>query len=209
MRNPSPIDALISKTTQDLLAATLLQPDRCWYLSDLAKHVGRRPSSLQKPLSELVAAGVLSRRREGNRVYFQANPACPFMAELQGLFAKTVGLVDVLREAFSPLSGGLDAVFIHGSVAQARERSASDIDLIAVGSLGLAELSPVLEASERRLARPINASVYAPHEFAAKVAAKNHFLCSVLRNRKLFIIGQPSDLERLAGRESSSRSHHQ
>jgi DNA-binding IclR family transcriptional regulator len=104
MRKTRPIDALMSRTTQALLAATALQPERWWYLSDLAKHLRRRPSSLQRPLAALVSAGILSRRKEGNRVYFRANPDCPFLPELQGLIAKTVGLVDVARDALSPLA---------------------------------------------------------------------------------------------------------
>ena len=98
MRKSSPIDPLISKTVQGLLAATVLQPERSWYLSDLAKHLGRRPSSLQAPLASLAAAGILRRRKDGNRVYYQADPQCPFLRELQGIIAKTVGLADVLRE---------------------------------------------------------------------------------------------------------------
>ena len=202
MRKSSPIDPLINKTTQGLLAATVLQPDRWWYLSDLAKHLRRRPSSLQTPLAALVSAGILSRRKEGNRVYFQANPDCPFLPELQGLMAKTVGLVDVLREALAPLEDRLEVAFIHGSVAKSREGAASDVDVVAIGSLGLADLSPVLEKAEQRLGRPVNANVYSPQEFAEKLAAKNHFLCSVLDKEKLFVVGGPDDLERIAGRKS-------
>ena len=101
MRKSSPIDALLAKTTQGLLAATVLQPERWWYLSDLAKQMGRRPSSLQAPLASLVTAGILRHRREGNRVYYQADPDCPFRGELQGMIAKTVGLVEVLRDALA------------------------------------------------------------------------------------------------------------
>ncbi|MGA2061721.1 MAG: nucleotidyltransferase domain-containing protein [Thermoguttaceae bacterium] len=180
MRKSSPIDALISKTTQGLLAATVLQPQRSWYLSDLAKHLGRRPSSLQKPLAALVSAGILCRRKDGNRVYFQADPACPFLDELQGIIAKTVGLIDVLREALLPLAPDITAAFVHGSVAKSLERASSDIDLIVIGSLGLSKLSPVLEAVEEHLGRPINASVYSPQEFSKKIKAKNHFLHAVL-----------------------------
>ncbi|MEI8371781.1 MAG: hypothetical protein WCJ35_02990 [Planctomycetota bacterium] len=201
MRKSSPIDPLINKTTQGLLAATVLQPDRWWYLSDLAKHLRRRPSSLQTPLFSLVSAGILSRRKEGNRVYFQANLDCPFLPELQGLMAKTVGLVEVLRETFMPLKDRLEVAFIHGSVAKSSEVAASDIDVIAIGSLGLADLSPVLEKAEERLGRPVNASVYSPQEFAKKIAAKNHFLCAVLDKEKLFVLGEPNDLERIAGRK--------
>jgi predicted nucleotidyltransferase len=202
MRKSSPIDPLINKTTQGLLAATVLQPDRWWYLSDLAKHLCRRPSSLQTPLAALVSAGILSRRKEGNRVYFRACADCPFLADLQGLMAKTVGLVEVLREALVPLEKRLEVAFIHGSVAKSREGASSDVDLIAVGSLGLVELSPLLEKAEQQLGRPVNANVYSPEEFAKKLAARNHFLCSVLEREKLFVVGKPNDLERIAGRRS-------
>lgn len=201
MRKSSPLDRLINRTTQGLLAATVLQPERSWYLSDLAKHLRRRPSSLQQPLAALVSAGVLSRRKEGNRVYYRADADCPFLPELQGLIAKTVGLVDVLRKALQPLGAKLRVAFIHGSVAQCRERSASDVDLIVIGSAGLSELSPGLEAAEERLGRPVNASVFSPREFAAKLAAGDHFLRSVLDNEKLFIVGAPHDLEEAARRK--------
>ena len=65
MRNSSPIDSLINKTTQGLLAATVLQPDRGWYLSDLARHLRRRPSSIQAPLVVLVSAGISLVARRG------------------------------------------------------------------------------------------------------------------------------------------------
>jgi len=202
MRKSNPIDYLLSRTVQGLLAATLLQSDRWWYLSDLAKHLGRRPSSLQEPLASLVAAGVLRRRKDGNRVYFQADPECPFLPELRGLIAKTAGLVDVLREALLPLQNKITVAFVHGSVARAAERSASDVDLIVVGTLGLKQLAPALEAAEKRLARPVNASSYTPREFAEKLAAKNHFLQTVLKREKLFVFGNDHDLERIGSPES-------
>jgi len=40
MRNSGALDALLPKTRQAVLAATLLDPHRAWYLSDLAKHLG-------------------------------------------------------------------------------------------------------------------------------------------------------------------------
>ncbi|MGD0384464.1 MAG: nucleotidyltransferase domain-containing protein [Thermoguttaceae bacterium] len=198
MRKSSPIDALISKTTQGLLAATVLQPQRWWYLSDLANHLGRRPSSLQDPLIALVAAGILRRRKDGNRVYFQADPACPFLGELQGIIAKTVGLIDILRDALLPLGSQITVAFVHGSVAKSLERASSDIDLIVIGSLGLSKLSPILEAVEERLGRPVNASIYSSQEFSKKIVAKNHFLHDVLEKEKLFVIGNTDDLARTA-----------
>ena len=115
--------------------------------------------------------------------------------------AKTVGLVEVLRDALAPLKDRIELAFVHGSVAKSREGAASDADLIAVGSLGPAELSPVLEETEERLGRPVKATVYSPEEFSKKLAAKNHFRCAVLVREKLFVVGDLNDVERIAGRK--------
>jgi predicted nucleotidyltransferase len=198
MRKSNPLNALISRTTQGLLAATVLQPDRWWYLSDLAKHLGQRPSSLQIPSASLVTAGILRRRKDGNRVYYQADPECPFLGELQGLIAKTVGLVDVLRDSLKPMEKRIASAFVFGSVATSREHASSDIDLMVIGAIGLSELAPVLEKAEERLGRPVNASVFTSEEYAKKIAHKNHFLRAVLEKEKLFIVGNANDLERTA-----------
>ena len=142
------------------------------------------------------------RRKDGNRVYFQADPACPFLGDLQALVAKTVGLVDVVREAISPLQGRIRVAFVYGSVATSSERSSSDVDLVIVGEVGLADVSPLLDVAEERLGRPVNANVYSCQEFAKKLDEKSHFLGAILKRSKLFVVGDPHDLERIAGEES-------
>jgi len=176
----------------------MMQPDRWWYLSDLAKHLGIQPSSLQRELSSLVAAGVLRRRKDGNRVYFQADPDCPFLRELQGLVAKTIGLADVLSRALNRFADSIEVAFVYGSIAKSEERSGSDVDLLIVGELGLKDLSVPLRRAEEKLSREVNASAYSPDEFAEKWKSGNHFIRSVLEQEKIFIIGNERDLERLA-----------
>jgi hypothetical protein len=83
-----PIDALFPRTRSAILRATVLEQDRWWYLSDLAKHLGVRPSSLQRELESLVAVSILRKKREGRQVFFQPDPACPFLPELRRLLAK-------------------------------------------------------------------------------------------------------------------------
>src|SRR5262249_54481200 len=144
----SSLDPLVPRVMQDLLAACCMSPQRAWYLSDLAKQLGRTPSSLQKPLAQLVRSGILKRWKDGNRVYFQADADCPFLAELTGVVAKTVGLVDVLRGTLSPYRRAIRVAFIYGSIARGIERSTSDVDLLIIADLGLRELSPALAKAE-------------------------------------------------------------
>src|SRR5271155_5876378 len=92
------IDAIMPRTRQAILAATLLQPDRAWYAADLARYLGRSRSSLQRELVELVKAGILKSRREGRMLFIQADRESPIFPELRGLLSKTAGLVDLLRD---------------------------------------------------------------------------------------------------------------
>jgi DNA-binding transcriptional ArsR family regulator len=194
MRKSRALDALFPRIRQALLAATVLHPERWWYLSDLAKHLGVRPSSLQRELAAMVDAGILRSRREGNRVYFQPNPDCPFLPELQGLLVKTAGVVDTLREVLSRFATRLDWAFVYGSMARAEELASSDVDLMLIGQVGLAELTPALRRAEERLGRPVNPTLYTREEFATKLRAGHHFLKAVLDGEKLFILGEPHDL---------------
>jgi len=96
------LDVLLSKTKQHLLSAILLQPERSWYLSELARRLHVPPSSLQRELAQFVETGIVARRQDGNRVYFQANRICPVFQELSQMLTKTVGLADVVRSALMP-----------------------------------------------------------------------------------------------------------
>jgi predicted nucleotidyltransferase len=69
----------------------------------------------------------------------------------------------------------------YGSVARSAERSASDVDLMVIGEVGLAEIASAIRKAEARLGRLVNSTVYTPLEFTKKLKAGHHFLQSVLR----------------------------
>jgi DNA-binding transcriptional ArsR family regulator len=194
MRTSPSVDALFPKTRQSILAATFGEPHRWWYMRELARHLRLTPSSLQRELASLVRGGILHQRREGKHVYFQAATESPIFEELQGLILKTVGLADIIRDALRPLASRIQWAFIYGSVARSEERSESDVDLMLIGQVGLADISSPLRKAERRLNRAVNPTTYTPDEFAGKLKSNNHFVETVLRSKKLFILGDPGEL---------------
>ena len=200
MRISRALDALMSRGRQAILAATVLHPEREWYLADLARHLDVTPSSLQRDLAALSSAGILRRRRDGNRTYYQAEPACPFLPDLRGLLVKTSGIVDVLRDAFAPFAQNIAVAFVYGSVAVGAEAPESDVDVMVVGKPMLTELSVALREAERVLLRPVNVSCFSPSEFRSKLGAGHPFLSQVVRSERLFVLGGSGELESLAGR---------
>ena len=200
MRTSATIDALFPKTRQAILGATLGEPQRRWYMRELAMHLRLTPSSLQRELASLAQGGILLQKREGKHVYFQASVDSPIFQELQGLILKTLGLADVIREALRPLADRIQWAFIYGSVARSEEHSASDVDVMIIGQVGLADVSSPLRKAERRLNRAVNPTTYTLDEFAARLMSNHHFITTVMRSKKLFISGDPREFGRTFGK---------
>jgi len=149
---------------------------------------------VQREVKRLTEAGILRRTVRGHQVYYQADPECPVFADLKGLVVKTAGAVDVLRDALAPLTGQIKVAFIYGSVARFHQRSASDVDLLVIGDVSFGDVVSALATAQKPLGREINPTVYSPAEFRSKLKAHHHFLSSVLRNEKVFVIGDEHGL---------------
>jgi predicted nucleotidyltransferase len=204
MRKPAVLAALFPTIRGDVLAATLTQPEKWWYLSELAQFLGTSPSSLQRELKALVDGGLLETRREGTRAYFKADTRSPVFPELRGLINKTAGVVPTLQTSLRLFEARIASAFVYGSVARSEEHAQSDIDLLVVGDVGLGDLTPVLRKAEARLGREVNVTSYSVAEFRRKKAAKDHFLTEVLRGPKQFVKGGQRDLDDLIGKPRRS-----
>ncbi len=199
MRKLRTLDALLPKTRQGILAATLAQPEKAWYVSELARRMGVPASSLQRELHDLTEVGILKTHRQGRMVYYQANTDSPVFPDLRGLLLKTAGLVDILTQALKPLAAKIRTAFVYGSIAAGNERSDSDIDLMVVGRVSPAELALPLRRARELLGREVNPAVYTPAEFDKKKATNVPFLMQVLDKPRLFVLGNDNELGKVAG----------
>jgi DNA-binding transcriptional ArsR family regulator len=184
------------RNRQRLLGALFGQPKRAWYAAELAGRLGVLRSGVQRDLKAMTDAGLLKSHRKGRMVFYQANENAPVFPELHGLVLKTVGLVEVLREALSPVAAEIQIAFVYGSIAAAQEKPDSDVDLMIIGAVDRMRLSRPLQQAGFKLGREVNLSLYKPTEFSAK--RKQHFLSGVLDKPRLFVIGTLRDLDRVA-----------
>jgi predicted nucleotidyltransferase len=197
--------ALFGRTRRVLLALLYGHADEAYYLRQIARTTGLGLGAVQRELQRLTAAGIITRSIRGRQVYFQANRECPIFPELKTLVIKTVGIGDVLRSALLPLGDKIRLAFIYGSLARGDERPGSDVDLIVVGEASFEEVVAALGAAQDTLAREVNPTVYSLAEFRAKLAARHHFVLSVMRDKKIFLIGDQRELARLGSRRLARR----
>ncbi len=197
---------LFGKTRRAVLALLFSNPDEEFYLRQIVRRVRSGQGGVQRELRRLADARVIVRSVRGRTTFYQANRACPVFSELRGLVIKTAGVAEVLRAALLPLSERIDVAFVYGSVAKARMRAGSDIDLFVVGAVGFGEVVDRLSSAQTELAREVNPTVFDPREVERRMKQGDHFVSSVVEGPKVFVIGGQHELDQLAGGRLADRT---
>ncbi len=194
IRNDRVGAALFSKNRRAILALLYGHADREFYLRQIVRASGGGLGAVQRELKQLVAAGLIRRTPRDKQVYFQADPDCPVFEELRSLVVKTAGVADVLKAGLGPLADRILVAFVFGSVARCEEKRGSDVDILVVGDVSFSEVVASLADAQDNLRREVNPTVYPPDEFKSKVAGGHHFLRTVQRQPKIFLIGDEGEL---------------
>ncbi|QWT20445.1 nucleotidyltransferase domain-containing protein [Bacillus sp. NP157] len=190
----SVLDALFDGQRQKALAYLYLRDGAPSHVREIARATGTHAGSLHRELARLAEAGLLTRDAQGNQVLYRANPACSVYSELTAIFQKTVGIPAMLRDHLAPLAPLITAAFVFGSTAKGSATPQSDIDVMVIGDVSFRSLVAALHACQTMLTREVNPSLYSHAEFQAKVTAGDTFLCEVIAQPKLFVLGSEHDL---------------
>ena len=195
---PQLVGVLFGAYRRQILALLLLRADENFHVREIGRLTGVPAGSLHRELKLLSDAGLLQRSVVGNQVRYQVDRACPLHEELAGIFRKTAGLADVLRDALAPIAGKIRLAFIFGSVAQGKERSNSDVDVLVVGAVSFAAVVAALSRAGERLRREVNPVVMTTAAFEAKLAKRDRFAARVAREPKIFLLGYAGEFAELA-----------
>ena len=191
---------MFGHTRSALLSMLYGHADQSFYLRQLVRAVGVGHGAVQRELKHLTDMGLIVRRPQGNQVLYRVNRESPIFREIKSLITKTVGIHDAIRSALAPLGAEIQVAFVYGSVARQKERASSDIDLMVLGSAPFSEVVSALGPAQRVLGREINPTVFPISEFRSKLAGGNHFLRSVMKDKKLFVLGSEHELAKLAAK---------
>ena len=192
-------DLMFGRTRGAILALLYGRADQTFYTRQIAREVAASVGAVQRELKNLTKVGLVIRTALGSQVFYQANRDAPIFSEMHSLVNKTVGIFSMLRSALRPLSTQVAVAFVYGSVARQAETAQSDIDLMVVGKASIDDVISHLGSVEKNTGRPINPTVYSVSEFKAKIADGNHFLRAVLKDPKVFLLGDEDELGKVGG----------
>ncbi len=162
------------------------------HLREIERQAGLSLGTIRQDLQKLARLDLVTTRRDGNRLYYQANIEHPLYPDIRKLVLKTAGLVEIFKRVLD--REGVKIVFVFGSLASSREKAASDVDLMVIGVVSLRTLSSWLAGVSEQIGREINPHTLTVEEFRRRIEKGDHFLFNVLESPKLFIIGNENDL---------------
>jgi len=184
-----------SKAKVEILKVFLFNPDNSFYQRQISHLTHQSIRGVQRELEKLQEIGLVNGSRQGNRMYYKTNRKCSIFEELKNIFFKATGIADALKNNFK--GKDIKIAFIYGSYARGDEDFSSDVDLMIVGSISSRELSAILSEPKRKLMREINYAIFSLQEFAKRKKQKDHFIESVLKDKKIFIVGDKNELKAL------------
>lgn len=193
-------NALFGRTRSALLALLYGHTDQSFYQRQLIRTIGAGHGAIQRELKQLTDMGLIVRKIQGNQTLYRANAKSPIFTELRRMITKTSGTHDAVRSALAPLESDIEVAFAFGSITRHSERAGSDVDLLIIGDAAFADIVTALAQAQKRLGREINPNVFPVAEFRSKLSAGNHFLRSVMKEKKLFVLGSEHELKRLAAK---------
>jgi predicted nucleotidyltransferase len=189
-----------------VLGLLLLHPGESYHVREIARLTGTVAGTLHKELATLAKAGILTVQPRGNQKLYTANRDCPIFEELASILRKTSGMVDVLATALLPMAEQIDSACIFGSVAQGRETTHSDVDILLIGVAGFADIVKALYPCHEVLGREVNPKMYGKTAWANLVRKNDGFAREIIAKPKMFIIGGNEAFEK-ASRYQPSGDH--
>ncbi len=175
-----------------VLAIFLLNPTIEIHQREIARRSGAGLRSVQLAVKRLVSMGLLSERRDGNRLYYRAVRSERF-EQIRALLAREFGIAEAIARHLGTLEKPVKWAFVFGSAASGSDRIGSDIDLVVVTEASDDELVEPIAEAQRELGREIDLVSYRPGEFDRKRAKGNHFIQSVLAQPRVDVIGGEGD----------------
>ena len=190
---------ILSKNKADLLSLFFTNPERSFYIQEIGRILDKKPGTFQRTLNNLISEGILTSEHKGNLRFIKVNKEYPIYNELKNIIFKTVGIQGSIRQILKEI-GDIRIAFIYGSYAKSRENILSDVDLLIVGDPNEGNLIKKLDDLEEKLKRQINYKLYNFSDFKKEIKEKEPFILGILKDKKIILIGDKSDLQEVYSR---------
>lgn len=175
-----------SKLRQKILTYFFTNPEKNFYVRELARFLEKDYSNLAKELTKLEKEGIFESELRGKTKYYRLNKNYHLYKQLKEIIFKTTGVEGGIKKELEKLKN-INQAFVFGSFARGNADSQSDIDLLIIGAPDSEQLTEKISRLEDGFSREINYIVMKESEFKKK-KNKDPFLVDVFKNKTIKLI---------------------
>lgn len=192
----SSLESLFRSRAQILILKILfLNSSSEFHANDIARKTGLAPSTIAKETPLIQNIGLVTRRTQGNLVFYKINNKSIIFNELKRIFLKFEMLDEIIAKDLSKEK--IKYALIYGSFAKGTESQSSDIDLLVIGDVNEDALLRSISKTERIVGREINYLLWKENEFMERVEKKIPLMKEISKTRIMMIIGDEDEFKRL------------
>lgn len=191
-----------SKTRVLLLRLFLNNPEKYYFVRELARNLDIHLNSVRRELENLENVGILNScdhpetaqeeetETKDNKKYYRLNSQFVFIEELRSLFIKSHVIMEQALIDKAEKMGDIN-LFLLSGVFVGREEAPAD--LLLVGTVNKQKLSKLVANFEKELGRSINYAVMSKQDFLYRRGMTDRFIFDLLENKNLILINRFKD----------------
>jgi len=179
----------------EILNLMFLNPDKRFYLAEIAKMLGKESSAYQRYIESFIEDGMFCEERIGNMRFFWLNKEYYLYDEIKKIISKTIGIEARLRDLLESIDS-IEISFIFGSFATDKFDSSSDIDLFIIGEADHDIIVQTISKLEMEIGRSINYHVYGKEEVLKKMKIKDSFVNNIFDKNIILLKGNLNDIRK-------------
>jgi predicted nucleotidyltransferase len=176
-----------SKVAIKILDYYFINPQARHYINEIARMLELDPKNVNQKLKEFEKDGFFKSEFQGKERYFFLAKENPVLEHYRQIFLKTYGLEKKLKEALNNIVGIKEA-YIYGSYAKDVMDSASDIDILAIGTHSVLDLQKSVSVLQKNIGREFNIINMSEREFAAKKNDKDAFIRGIFKTKVIRLV---------------------
>jgi len=186
-------DLIISRVRVKILQLFYLSPGKIYHVREIVRRTEEEINAVRRELAHLEKAGLMSKERRANRLFYMLRKDYPLYYDLLELLEKTKGLGSEIIKNKLKL-GKIKFAMISGRFSRAIPRTGNDVDLLVVGRVVLPELSQIVRREEVKRENEINYTVMSEEEFEFRKRRRDPFIIEILKGSRIMIIGDEYEL---------------
>jgi len=175
-----------SKTKEKILQYFFSDPNKKYYLRQLERILGLSVGNIRRELLSLEKTGLFQKERMGNQIYYFLNQKGALFNEYKNIVFKTIGVAGKLKQELRKIKG-IERAFIFGSFAKNKEDSASDVDVMIIGTVDEDVLISKISKLESIFNREINYHLFAKKEWDKK-SKEDSFLQGIIEEQRIELL---------------------